>query len=159
MTRDVAGVLAGATGAGISREPGRDRSPGVHLPPVRDPYRAWTRMGDGVGFFFNGPSSFGPWFDPLLFRGARRYGGAVFLALAVPVLVIGVLWRGWLAGLLGLVVLWIGCTWGADRLADRRDAHRDARRRSAMRTCTNCGEETFAATCPLCGTAAAADSR
>jgi hypothetical protein len=94
-------------------------------------------------------SSFGPWFDPTLFRGSRRYGGAVFVALAVPAIVGGYLLGGWFGSFTLLAVVWVLATIGADRWSRRRDARRATA--LAPRPCHACGDATLGETCPTCG--------
>lgn len=89
------------------------------------------------------------WFDPKLFAGVTRFGGAIFTALLVPVVLVGLLVAGPLGAVTGVVLLVLATTLGADRFQAAR-----ARRRAATlapRACPSCGEGTLSSRCPGCG--------
>jgi hypothetical protein len=89
------------------------------------------------------------WFDPTLFGGTRRYVGAVWLAGAVPVMIVGAA----LAGPIGAVVaavLWGMACLGVAAAWTRARGHWFAATRSPV-TCASCGTSTFTDPCPACG--------
>lgn len=104
----------------------------------------------GLGISFGGGPQLPVWFDPTLMRGARRYAGGVWTALFLPTVVGGLELAGPLGSIIGVVLLTIACTIGADRIARAR-----MRRRAAElqpRRCGSCGTDTISLSCPSCGT-------
>jgi hypothetical protein len=102
------------------------------------------------------------WFDPKLFAETRSYVGAVWLAGVFPavfllggaaVLLTGMGPVG--AALTGVVAWTILIAGAAPRLAARKQARVDARRR--LQPCPSCGEGTIGTTCGACGAALGAD--